>query len=140
MDENDLESRIVKIEEYIKCCERTKGQQWKETFIVKLDDVKNDLKSEIKNNTLNTNKNITDMMKYSRQLTYALGFYVAGIIQLSLFLAICILKLVDQIQTNQTSLSFQNSDYISLIAGAFLTAIGWYFIKKVKGNKINEKK
>ena len=57
MDEKDLESRILKIEEYIKCCEKNKDQQWRDSFIKKLDDVKNDIKSEIKDQSKKGRRN-----------------------------------------------------------------------------------
>ena len=58
MDEKDLESRVSKIEEHIKYCEKTKDKQWKDDFITKLDGVKDgigvELQKQNKKNTRNS--------------------------------------------------------------------------------------
>jgi hypothetical protein len=48
MDKNDFENRLSKIEEHIKCFEKNKDQKWKEDINKKLDNIINDIKSEIK--------------------------------------------------------------------------------------------
>jgi hypothetical protein len=78
MDEKEIESRLSKIEEYIRCCEKTKDQQWKDALNKKLDDICGDIKSETRTQISNSLSETKGLFERSRKRAYASGVYLGG--------------------------------------------------------------